>query len=309
MLSVKSSRSEDNLNKNHTRSRFFALPCSYFEALADKDLNSTDKKLLFAIIWFTLGWRKPTNTIPAKLLREFAHVSEKAFYTSRRRLIAFELIRIQEQLPAFDTRGNRRQGHTAYSMLLRPKPYEELDYVLLETVAPQLSGPQLVLWLVIMRNERNGAFWFATVSQLSALTGYRPTAIKEARNVLLEGGLIEGRRGFPESPIVAGYRSLASPIEVESRRWADLPWNNLWYYLQKQQVKYADISIRPHFSANQMAFLHNVYEQSPRDFLAATASITCRLAETGQLNLYERRLMALANDFNRRARGGKWRVS
>ena len=300
MLSVKSRRSENNLNKNHTRSRFFALPCAYYDAIARNGLNSTDKKLLFAIIWFTLGWRKPTNTIPAKLLREFANVSEKAFYTSRRRLIASELIRIQEQLPAFDTRGNRRQGHTAYSMLLRPKPYEELGYDLLETFAPQLNGPQLVLWLVITRNERNGAFWFATLTQLEALTGYKRTAIKEARNVLLEGGLIDGYRGFRDLPVVAGYRSLASPIEVESRRWADLPCSDLWYHLQKQQFRYTDISIRPfiespHFSANEVAFLHNVYEQSPRDFLAASASLTCRLAETGQLHLYERRLMALAN--------------
>ena len=177
-----------------------------------------------------------------KTSAEFANVSEKAFYTSRRRLIASELIRIQEQLPAFDTRGNRRQGHTAYSMLLRPKPYEELGYDLLETFAPQLNGPQLVLWLVITRNERNGAFWFATLTQLEALTGYKRTAIKEARNVLLEGGLIDGYRGFRDLPVVAGYRSLASPIEVESRRWADLPCSDLWYHLQKQQFRYTDIS-------------------------------------------------------------------
>jgi hypothetical protein len=269
-------------------------------------LNSTDKKLLLAIIWFTLGWGKSANAIPLKSLRAFAKVSEKALYASRKRLIALKLIRVREQLPACDTRGKRRQGHTEYSVLLRSRPYERLDYKLVEAVAPQLRGPEVALWLVVMRKQGHRAFWFAPLTQLEELTGYRPTAVKDARNSLLQYGLIDGYRGFGDWPSVAGYRSLATPIQADdSRQWADVYYHDLWYHLEEQQREFTDSSIRPRLSANEVAFLSNVYEQAPRDFLAATGSITCHLAETGQLHLYERKLMALANKLHYLSRDRK----
>ena len=127
MRSVQSRASENDLKQNHRKWRYFALPCAYYDAIAHMGLNSTDKKLLLAIIWFTLGWRKSANAIPLKSLRAFAKVSEKALYASRKRLIALKLIRVREQLPACDTRGKRRQGHTEYSVLLRSRPYERLE--------------------------------------------------------------------------------------------------------------------------------------------------------------------------------------
>ena len=301
MRSVQSSASESDLKQHHRKWRYFALPCAYYDAIAHMGLNSTDKKLLLAIIWFTLGWGKPTNAIALKSLRAFANISEKALYTSRKRLVALKLISVREQLPVRDTLGTRRQGHTDYTVLLARRPYEAVDYELVEAVAPELSGPELILLLVIMRKQSNGGFWFATVSQLSLLAGYSPTAIKNARNSLLLDGLIDGCRGLHDSPIVAGYRCPSSPSHADSYTWADLPHSDLWSHLREQLLKHTDSYLTPHLSGKEAAFLNNVYEQSPGDLLAATDSLTCRLAERGQLYLYKRKLMALANKLHCRS--------
>lgn len=74
--------------RESSEDRYFALPCAAYEALARRDLRSTDKKLLFSVIWFTLGWRQATKTVSLKKLRTFSNVSEKSLYESRKRLVA-----------------------------------------------------------------------------------------------------------------------------------------------------------------------------------------------------------------------------
>ena len=187
-------------------------------------------------------------------------------------------------------------------MMLKPKPYVKIPYDLAETFAPQLSGPELLLWLVILRKGDNGAFWFATLSQLRELTGYGQTAVKKARSGLLARGLIDGCRGVSAPLAVAGYRALSSPRQVGSRRWEYLPRNNLWDHLQKQQLRHTGSSVLPAFSSNEAAFLNNVYEQLPHDFVVAADSLTCRLSDQGRLDLYERKLLAVANNLARRLR-------
>lgn len=256
--------------------------------------------MLFAIIWFTLGWRKPTNVIPLKSLRKFANLSEKALYEARKRLVALKLIRIREQTPTRDTHGTTRQGHTEYTVLLEPKPYEPLPYDLVETFAPQLSGPELVLWLVVIRQEINDLPWFAGIPKLTELTGYKATVIKDARNSLLMRGLIGGYRGFREAPTVAGYWTLIPPVRPDPhRRWAALPYLDLWYRLHEQQLSHTDSSTSLRLTPKEAAFLSNVYVQSPNAFLSAADSVICRLANEGRVHDYKSDLMGLANKLNK----------
>lgn len=283
-----------------SKDRFFALPCDYYNIIAEENLKSTDRKLLFAIIWFTLGWGTPTKTVPRKSLRKFAKISEKTFYESRKRLVASRLISIQEQRPTQRSDGTTRQSHTKYTVLLAPKPYHPLPYDLVEFFAPELSGPELLLWLVIMRRQKGRDFWFATLRQLQSLTGYGPTAIKKARNTLLQRGLIEGQRGLSEPLSVAGYRSSPPQKWMRPCDWKDLGSSYLWVYLEEQQVDHTGGAIPPNLRPNEAAFLNNVFEQLGDEFLAATDRLMSRLADQGRLHLYERELMALANELHRR---------
>jgi hypothetical protein len=206
--------------------------------------------------------------------------------------------RIQGRHPIRRLDSTIRQSYTEHTVLLAPKPYEPLPYDLVETFAPGLSGPELTLWLVIMRKQKCRGFWSATLPQLQALTGYGPTAIKKARNVLLQRRLIDGQRGLNDPLSIAGYRSSPPPSCMQPCEWKDLGSSCLWIFLEEQQLKHTGRVIPPSLSPNESAFLNNVFDQLGDDFLAATDRLTSRLADHGQLHLYERKLMALANELH-----------